>query len=377
MAPEIVRDAVAELDPETRFLDPMCGSGVTVRLAIEQGMNVLGFDIDPLAALMSRVWTTRIDIHRFLRDARAAVDRACSSDYDTTPLPWQDAETWQYIKYWFDHPQIDALVRLSKAIADCETKSQEALKIALSRIVVTKDRGASLARDSSHSRPHKSWKTNDYDVLNGFIKSARVMANRLNTASIKGTSSIDVGDCRSLTTVEDNSVDCTVTSPPYLNALDYIRGHRLSLVWLGFSLTDLRAIRSSSVGAERGLGGVDDDIMRYVTEAGQESLAEFPAKCKGWLRRYTADASGLISELARILRTDGKLVLVVGNSFLRGYKVDNAMMFKDTLIDKGFHDVSHVERSIPSQNRYLPPPDGSSPLATRMRTEVILTGFAP
>jgi hypothetical protein len=31
-----------------------------------------------------------------------------------------------------------------------------------------------------------------------------------------------------------------------------MRGHRLSLVWLGYRLADLRRIRSDSIGAERG-----------------------------------------------------------------------------------------------------------------------------
>ena len=33
--------------------------------------------------------------------------------------------------------------------------------------------------------------------------------------------------------MQQGSVDLTVTSPPYLNAIDYLRGHKMSLVWMG------------------------------------------------------------------------------------------------------------------------------------------------
>ena len=43
-----------------------------------------------------------------------------------------------------------------------------ALKLAISRTIITKKVGASLAWDVSHSRPHKVKTDNDYDVLAGF-----------------------------------------------------------------------------------------------------------------------------------------------------------------------------------------------------------------
>jgi DNA modification methylase len=65
-----------------------------------------------------------------------------------------------------------------------------------------------------------------------------------------------------------NSVDAVLTSPPYLNAIDYMRGHRMSLVWLGHSLTELRHIRSNSIGAERGSAYADTaGVLRSIKKA--------------------------------------------------------------------------------------------------------------
>ena len=47
------------------------------------------------------------------------------------------------------------------------------------------------------------------------------------------------GDARHLD-LRDRSVDLVITSPPYLNAIDYLRCSKFSLVWMGYSVGELR-----------------------------------------------------------------------------------------------------------------------------------------
>jgi tRNA G10 N-methylase Trm11 len=58
VAPEIAFEALKGLKKTSTILDPMVGSGTVLRTVSEHGYNGIGFDIDPLAILMSRVWTT-------------------------------------------------------------------------------------------------------------------------------------------------------------------------------------------------------------------------------------------------------------------------------------------------------------------------------
>ncbi|MEI2740567.1 MAG: hypothetical protein V9F01_17470 [Chitinophagaceae bacterium] len=67
----------------------------------------------------------------------------------------------------------------------------------------------------------------------------------------KGKINVQLGDARNLKEVDDKSVSAIITSPPYLNALDYMRGHKLSLVWLGYRIDDLGEVRSNSIGVEK------------------------------------------------------------------------------------------------------------------------------
>ena len=51
--------------------------------------------------------------------------------------------------------------------------------------------------------------------------------------------------------LENGTVDLIVTSPPYAsNAIDYMRAHKFSLVWLGYPISDLSQKRKEYIGGE-------------------------------------------------------------------------------------------------------------------------------
>jgi hypothetical protein len=199
---------------------------------------------------MARVWTTPLDSGLIEDDSRKVVSEACQLS-DRLP-PWIEGceETENYVNSWFAPEQRIALSKLARTLARRAGPTADAMRIAFSRIIVTKERGASIARDTSHSRPHRVFFDNDFDVISGFLRSASLVANRLNPGRLRGLAVVNVGDARSMKHLPDHTVDAVITSPPYLNAIDYIRGHRLALVWLGFTLKDLRVVRSASIGTE-------------------------------------------------------------------------------------------------------------------------------
>ena len=56
------------------------------------------------------------------------------------------------------------------------------------------------------------------DVLEGFMRAARIVASRLSGLSISGSVEVSLGDSRRLESIQDQSIDLIITSPPYLNA---------------------------------------------------------------------------------------------------------------------------------------------------------------
>src|SRR3546814_19215674 len=88
---------------------------------------------------------------------------AATVDLRSHSLHWHDEETRAFVKFWFDGPQRRALTRLAYVIdrrrrrrpSEQRRVALDAISIALSRLIVTKEQGASLARDNSNSRPHR------------------------------------------------------------------------------------------------------------------------------------------------------------------------------------------------------------------------------
>ena len=372
MAPDIAQECIEACADGGQVLDPMCGSGIVLRAAVEAGLDCTGIDIDPLAVLMSRVWVTPLISSQLMDAAKDVVQRARSLSDDQVEQV-ADPETKRFIDFWFAPLQRHQLHRLANVLREHSQPETDALAIALSRIIVSKEMKASLARDTSHSRPHRVASENSFDVFTGFLKAAAHVAKRLTPELIRGKANIFEGDARMLKELDDDTFDLAITSPPYLNAIDYLRGHRLTLVWLGYNLSAIRATRSASVGAERIMASAagQADVTRYIIESANCTFAD---RHLGWVRRYAVDMQAVFGELARVVKQHGKVVMVVGNSFLSGAVVNNAMLVKDVAQESGFLVEDSRVRSIPARRRYLPPPrNGNNKLDTRMREETVLS----
>jgi SAM-dependent methyltransferase len=383
MAPDLAFEKLRKVSKRAVVLDPMAGSGTVLRQAIDLGLRARGFDLDPLAVLMSKVWTTPVKdsaIERCLLKTLKTERRLRSS---SILLPWidKDAETKAFIDYWFARPQKRDLRRLSYVLMKLDAASGNrdlaainVLKIAFSRLIITKESGASLARDVSHSRPHKVAEASDYRVMPEFVRSVNQLRSQLRSSPPKGNCKVSSGDARSLKIVKADSVDVVMTSPPYLNAIDYMRGHRLSLVWLGYSLCDLRKIRSDSIGAERGpeREGAENEAEEIKIAMGK--ISKLPNRHKKMIYRYVNDIKEMMSEIARVLRPKGRAVLVVGNSCLKNVFIKNADGIIKAGTQAGLRLFARTERELPDTKRYLPMPiQRGEALGKRMRTETILT----
>lgn len=369
MAPDIARQALDELEPGARVLDPMCGSGTVLRAAVERGLDGVGVDIDPLAVFMSQAWTDGRD-HDTVRGATEVVNRARKLRAGKALSP-PDQPTADFIRYWFAPQQGNALARLATVLRRRRKRDRLLLTVAFSRLIITKEVRASLARDTSHSRPHRVTKENDFDVYDHFVRAAKLIERRREASRCVGHAEITLGDARALEAFQDDQFDAVVTSPPYLNAIDYMRGHRMTLVWLGYDVGSLRSIRSVSVGAENGLPDEAVDVSGFVNAPADRPLA---ARYVGWVRRYVLDMRSVSREVARVVKPGGKVTIVVGNSHVRGAKVDNSRIVSHAAVEAGLTLIGATTREIPARRRYLPPPKGrSGSMGARMRTESVLT----
>lgn len=355
----------------------MAGSGTVLARAASLGHQAIGFDIDPLSVMMATVATSRYT-NDDLSDLIARLSRVVN-EYSGVlcPLPWidKDPETVEFIDYWYGKEQYSELRLIAFAIEKVSPYALrdprgDFLRIALSRIIVTKDRGASLARDVSHSRPHRVSLKNEFDVTGHYLKSLRRLKDLVINREWEGAARVSQGDARCLDELPANSIDAVVTSPPYLNAIDYLRGHRLALIWFGFTISQLRVIRGESIGSERrGEGHVSKAVQATLEAMGE--YEQLPLRQRGFIIRYAQDLISMTKEVQRTLRIGGTATFVVGNSCLKGIYLSNSDAVRACATDQGLKLTQQKSRSLPSSSRYLPVT--GTKLANRMKEEVILT----
>ena len=374
MASEVALGALEGLPTGSSILDPMCGSGVVIRRALDAGHVALGIDIDPLAVLMAKIWTGRIPPSIKTDFGWKIACRASSKLDSSVHIPWIDCDqdTTAYIDFWFAKSQRNQIRALLAATLHLRGMRRDLVNLALSRIIVTKSNGASLAADTSHSRPHKVRTDNDFDVLSGFAKSFERLIRLLRKSPVQYRGKVRRGDARTLRGIRSESIDAVITSPPYINAIDYLRGHKLALVWLGYSIPRIRDINSLSVGATTRNQRRDSDSLRKILRVA--SVDGLPHNVEQILRRYVHDMLKCLKQSHRVLRPRGYAVYVVSNSVMRGIEVDTAKILTEVASTAGFQLKDQYIRAIPREHRYLPPPESTDnrQLAARMRTESVL-----
>jgi hypothetical protein len=367
MAPELAAARIATLDAGSVVLDPMMGSGTFPVSAARRGHVAYGCDTDPLAVLIAATSAGAFDREAFTSAATEVAATARSITDGDLPA---DEETREFIDYWFDPATRDKLARLAAAVRNAPQELHAPLWCAFSRLIITKDSGASRARDVSHSRPHRVRTVAAFDPIERFESAATTVTRRLNGDAVSdGDLTMLRSDARRLP-FRDEFVDAIMTSPPYLIAIDYLRGHRMSLVWMGHRLSDLRLLRRTNVGAEVG-ADADAELQRVVSRS---VAGELPPRGARILNRYAIDLDAVVREVARVLVAGGTSTFVLADASLAGVSVSVSALVHGLARRHGLQRKSRRTRQLVAGRRYLPPPDsGSSAFSQRMRVETVLT----
>lgn len=387
MAPGIALDVLSDAEKPLRVLDPMMGSGTVLTVARAKGHYAIGFDIDPLAVLIARVWTTAIDPDE-VRDKAAEVVARARAIFASLPTryayPQQaDRDTRRFVAYWFDDYARRQLASLSIVIGRVrDDHVRDALWCAFSRLIITKQAGASLAMDLAHSRPHKVFHRAPLKPIRKFLVAVeRVVGNCIDKGS-EGRGPVArtcEGDARDLPLTE-NSADLVLTSPPYLNAIDYLRCSKFSLIWMGHRVGELQRTRAECVGTEaRDQSAEDDSDVRSILQELQLPPT-LPDRIAAFLRRYVYDMKLALREAGRVLAPGGRAVYVVGENTVRGAFIRNSLIVSGVAELAGLSLQGQHVRSLPPNRRYLPPPlVKKRPLGldVRMGREVVLTFAKP
>jgi len=299
-------------------LDPMCGCGTTLVEAFLNNRNSIGNDFNPLAALISKVKTTLIDENefRYFNKKLVVMKRYLDLDYRRVDEKINNLPNRKISKI-FNRVVISKLEAIRETLLEIKEEEHNELfdfgRVALSSTIW------SLVENG-----------NGVNVDELFLKKVKFMQNELNktTKIVKIIPNVKVicGDARKLE-VKTNTIDLIVTSPPYVNALDYYRAHMYNMLWLGM---DFDLFRKHEIGGH----------SHFITNRFR------------LLSEYLGDMLRSIIEMNRVLKKGKLCVIVVGNSSLEYELIESHKFFATMSENIGFKPVKTIFRNIDKTKKY-------------------------
>ena len=143
-----------------------------------------------------------------------------------------------------------------------------------------------------------------------------------------------------------------MTSPPYVNGMDYVMNYKVDLAWLGYarSYADLRALRGAEVACDN-LPRTETAPFATIAGAPDPWLIEIlqridrNVRAKGTYRRndmhavvhrYFADLLPVLRRVYDALAPGARFVVVVGDSLLAGVYVPGDLLLARIAAGQGF-----------------------------------------
>jgi DNA modification methylase len=389
--PSEIVEAVLEsyTKPGDSVFDPFCGSGTTLVAGLAHQRKVIGADIDTLAGMLSEVKCTPYPPERYaqwrtqfvakLAQAFEEIARAwrpCSPPRPGTRWALGSLELripeFPELNYWFPPQLTAALATIAATAQQCQEPHYERVAlIALSASIISKwPNTLSYAMDIDHTRPHRRLRQFTLDqVLTTYVSRLDRSLACLGTlyqvyrdAGVHDTL-IDVScviyphDAREpLQAVREESQELVITSPPYFNAVDYPRAHRMSVCWMnGYAPADL-ASRRNYIGLRHAPEFSLDDWLRTHPTAHRLLPAQILSHHTLGKRlcAFFADLEIVLHQIWRALKPGGHAALVIANNVIKGHRIASHKVLMGLATDIGFMTVRTTPRAIATLHRRFP-----------------------
>lgn len=362
----LVRELINSFSTEgDTILDPFLGSGVT---AVESAINnrtFIGFDINPLAVLITKVRTTPLP-QRLVLETLDEIER---NTRRTAP----EAVTFHNIDFWFDEIIIASLSQLRQALfAVADEKMRDFFKVVFSEVVrrvsKTSYNEFKLVREkkpqpaANVSGTFREVALKNIGLLSEFYRKQPVFESSL---SLHNHNILDSG------IIPDQTIDLVVTSPPYGDSkttVAYGQFSRLSLRWLGLEET----VDRTSLGGKA--KEITSTLPSPILYEYLEKIARKDEKRAREVFAFYDDLFDAVKTIAEKVKPSGHICFVVGNRTVKGEQLPTDKISADFFAHAGCRHKKTAVRAI--LNKRMPSENSPSNIAgqknSTMRFEYIV-----
>ncbi len=333
--------------PGDKILDPFCGSGTVLLEAKLRQRNAIGFDINPLGVLISKVKTSNVKRDK-IKEINAKILKNIEKDnaIDDTFVPNKD--------FWFSKSAQKQLSALAYQVSLIKNISyREFFLLCLSSSVRYASRAdPEIVPPVISKRMRPLLKNRRVNVIKHFSDVVKKNAASLDTIKdIKNNGEIEVklGDARKLK-VKARSINLVLTSPPYISAQKYPRSLKLELFWTKLVTTDeFSKIDSETIGTEK-----VSLLSKFKEDSSEDPylkklLSHIMKKNKERYiitKKYFIDMRKVIKEIYRVLAPNGYFVLLIGDNTVCNTRIPNGEILTRYAVKEGFNLITTIEDQI-------------------------------
>ena len=268
------------------ILDPFAGSGTVLLEAGSFGFEAYGFEINPAAFILSKIYEFINNPQRkeVIKIIRKLIDREFAFRIFENVSPVPDLA--------------DKLKTIRKELDEKATNILDALTIII---------------DVENNHVTNEFIQFKFADLTNLIEKLPYSDNQIR---------LGLSDARSLP-LENDKIDFVVTSPPYINVFNYHQNYRKSAEILGW---DILKIAKSEIGSNRA-----NRVNRFYTVV-----------------QYCLDIADTLRELSRVTKYGSRIVFVVGHeSNVLGVPFYNADIIEKIAVKANlFHKVLRQKREF-------------------------------
>jgi DNA modification methylase len=367
----------SSLKQKSLILDPFAGSGTTLLQSSLMGHRSVGIDINPLSEVISKAKTHKlinVNYEILTDDLKEIISKTKREkeikDFIINPEKYNLHFTWNN---WFSKDIMEKILRLKKIILNYNPTNPKLIK---DRNVLKNfylNCFSSMLKKSSYlsEKEIKVRKDPNKKILNPLLSFEKIVKKNFKLLIIlsKELKKKNVPNPKfhliSATKIPDiykKKVDLIVTSPPYINAIDYTMAHKYNL----FSLNLIKA-KNFKEHCREYIGITERAVLKKNYEninltkihLIDNVIKDFiysknsVDKIRGFIiKDYFLQMLESLKKMHAVLKTDSKCIIIIGDNHIRGKFVETSKIIQDLAIHKvGFKLENYLFHVI--KNRKL------------------------
>ncbi|EOL45064.1 DNA methyltransferase [Enterococcus caccae] len=375
MQKELIKMVTEEDKSVKNILDPFHGSGVTLVEGTGLGLDPIGFDINPLANLMTLVKLQGVNKKIVESSNRRIMRKVLEDDINFV------VHDFYNIEKWFRTDIIESLSKIKHIIQQEKYKYIRQYYWVCLINVIKKYSNTRSSTFKLHIKKEEDINQLKNDVFKDFFQNISTSYKYLPDYSRHKKVLLSVGDTRELLSkTEQNSIDLICTSPPYGDngtTVTYGQYSMLPLYWINKKdltkfddslLENYSSIDSASLGGPKSIPSkvhyTSDRLINYLDSI---SLSKHRK-----VINFVNDYLDAFDKMHNVLKPGKFMIVTLGNR-----RVDNEILplteiTKDFLLEKGFSIEAELSRNIPVKRMPRKVSRVNNKAVSSMNTEYVL-----